>query len=276
MNLFLKLILITLFLFNLNASESFEQIIITKTSQKSNLGAIKKKLDSINVKMFVQKVDSYYLVYSPRYDDMAQANKSLKKINYYFPYARLIERDVKNEEKKEKETTEEVTSTSTNENNFFIALGASLSNISGTTADTNASALTSNGTSYAVEAGYKFNENIFATLGYIDSSTSDINVNNMYASVNYNMSVTNDLSMYVGFIGGFSTLELTGYPTSTSSSSALLGGQLGVMYEVTDYMSVYSVYKGLLMSHSVELIDAGSSVEFSFLHNLQTGVRFKF
>ena len=274
MNLFHKLLLITLFLFNLNASESFEQIIITKTSHKSNLGAIKRKLDSINVKMFVQKVDSYYLVYSQRYSDASEANKSLQKINHYFPYARFVEKEAKHEDQQETVTKE--TSSSRNENNFFIALGVSLSNLSATTSDANASKLSHSGISYALEAGYMFNERIFATIGYMNSSTSDIDVNNIYAGVNYKMNFTNDLSMYVGFIGGFSTLELTGYPTSTSSSSALLDGQLGVMYEVTDYMSVYSVYKGLLMSHSVELIDAGSSVEFSFLHNLQTGVRFKF
>ena len=279
MNLFHKLLLITLFLFNLNASESFEQIIITKTSHKSNLGAIKRKLDSINVKMFVQKVDSYYLVYSPRYNDVAQANKSLQKINYYFPYARLIEKEVKREDvkhEKEKETTTDVTSSSTNENNFFIALGASLNTLSITFSDANGSAAaTENGTSYAMEAGYTFNENIFATVGYINSSMSDIQMHNIYASIDYNMHFTNDLSMYVGFIGGLNTLALTGYDSSTSEISYLLGGQVGVMYGLTDYISIYSVYKGLLINQNITLED-GTNIEFSFLHNAQIGVQFKF
>jgi len=256
--LFSKIILIALLFLPLAANQEFEQLIITKTSNKSNLSSIKHKLDRLQIKMFVQKSNRYYIVYSQKFKSKKSAQYALKSVRETFPYARLLLHD--NSDKKN------------NSNNFFIALALGTHKIT-----TNDSGSTS-GVSYTLEAGYNYTRHINSTLAYMNSSTSDADINNIYTALNYNFDISKDFDIYAGALVGYSTLKLKNFTSSSASSAILLGIQTGVMYNLNDNFGVYTAYQGLSLGHKVEVTQGSvtSSVDVSFLHNIQVGVEYRF
>lgn len=258
MKLFNSIILLTILLLPLSANQDYEQIIITKTSSKSSLGSIKQKLNALNIKMFVQKSDNYYKVYSQKFSDKKSANQALNKLRDSFPYARLLLHD--NVEKKN------------DINDFFIGFALGFHKLT-----TNNSS-SSSGLSYALEAGYNYTRHINSTLAYLNTSTSDVDINNIYTSLNYNFDVSEDFDIYMGGLVGYSTLKLKNFTSSSASSAILLGIQTGVMYNFSDSIGFYTAYQGLSLGHKVD-VTAGattSSVDVSFLHNIQIGVQYRF
>ena len=258
MKLLSKIILLTLLLLPLAASQDYEQLIITKTSSKSSLKSIKQKLDALHVKMFVQKSDNYYKVYSQKFKDKESANQALNKVQSVFPYARVILHD----------NEEEIQS----KNDFFVGLALGYHKLT-----TNSGASTS-GMSYTLEAGYNYSRQINSTLGYLNTSTSDADINNIYTALNYNFDVSEDFDIYVGALVGYSTLKLKNFTSSSASSAVLLGIQTGLMYNLSDSVGFYTAYQGLSLGHKVDVTQGAttSSVDVSFLHNLQIGVQYKF
>ncbi|QSZ40607.1 outer membrane beta-barrel protein [Sulfurimonas aquatica] len=276
----LKLLLL-ISLLSLPVFAATSQLIITKTSKKSALKSIKSKLDSLKIKMFVQKSSSGYVVYSGKYNSTSSANLALKRAKRYFPSARVVKQQSKDENTKniksqEKETTSTQSTADRDKNSMFIAAGFGLSSINGSTDDQTASQYVNSGMSFALEAGYYFNDNIFSSLSYLDTSTTDIAMSNAYGSLNYKLYATEDLGLYAGLLGGVSSLKLTQYEASEPSISMLLGVQAGISYDIGDNFSIYSAYQAIYINQLIELTDTSSSISFNLIHNMQVGFQLRF
>lgn len=253
------ILLLSLLFISASAKESSGHILITKTSKKSNLSIIKNRLDSINVKMFVRKSNSAYYVYSGKYNSDNSAEYALKNIKKYFPSALII---------KNKPKTSQAIRNTKEASGFFIGVALGTDNVT-------SNYESQSGVSYTIESGYYFNENIFMTVGYLNSSTSDIDVNNIYTSLNYKLRVAKNIEFYTGVLGGYSTLELTDFEVGEASTSMLLGVQIGTSYNFYKDISTYIAYQGLYLDHIIEIEDA-SKLEFNIIHNLQLGIQYKF
>ncbi len=252
---FLTLTLYISIFFNIQlfALQSYQQILITKTAKKSYLNAIKHQLDLMNVKMYIKKIDSYYLIYSGKYSNEDRAKYTLLKIKRKFPSALLL-----------KKKQDKVFNQLQNKNNFFISAAIGISEIK------------EDGTSYTIETGYILNENFFTSLAYLNSSTCDLGIDNIYLSFNYNYNLTKDNDLYIGLIAGYSSLQLTGYTQSSASSSTLLGLQVGSSYSFNQKLALFIAYQGINLDHKIELLEDSSSLSFHFIHNMQVGIKYKF
>ena len=242
----------------LAANQEFEQLIITKTSNKSTLSSIKHTLDRVHVKMFVQKSGAYYIVYSQKFKTQKEAQYALTRVQQTFPYARLLLHD--NLNKKE------------SYNDFFIGVALGTHKLTTKNSDS------SSGISYTLEVGYNYTRHINSSLAYLNTSTSDADINNIYTALNYNFDISEDFDIYVGGLVGYSTFKLKNFASSSQSSAILLGIQTGVMYNFSKSIGFYTAYQGLSLGHTVDVTVGAttSSVDVSFLHNLQVGVAYRF
>lgn len=271
MKIFKFILLISILIANISASE---RIMITKTSKKSNLALINAKLKKVNVKMYVKKIDSTFFIYSGEYKNNNSANKALKYIRKTFPSAYVI---LKNENTKEpqkvdnsKELLEE------DDSSFFLSLALGNATIDNSL-DENSVITENSSISYTLEGGYILNENIFFSVAYMNSSTSDMNINNLYLSASYKINPINDLGVYAGILGGYSTLELSidSAESVAPASSMLYGIQAGVNYDIYENIAIFTTYQGLSINHVITENDT-PSIEFSFIHNLQLGILYRF
>ena len=71
-----------------------------------------------------------------------------------------------------------------------------------------------------------------------------------------------------------SILRLNDYANASDSTSFLFGGVVGVNYEIYKDIELFSAYQALSINHNVAL--TSSSIEFSFIHNAQVGVKYNF
>jgi len=255
------------------ASEKIYQILITKTSKKQNLSKINTKLKAYNVKMYMQKSQKYYLIYSNKYSNITLAKKSLQDIKKEFPSAFIVSKSINKEDKKTKTTTKIKIKSNPKNNDFFIALGAGVHN---TKIDTTSNQESDKDTSYTIEAGYYLNENIFASLAYLSTPLEGVDIQNIYTSLNYQFNMSKNFGLYTGVLAGYSTLELTGYDSSTASNSMLIGGQIGLVYTLFEHLSLYSSYQGISFEHIIDIKDDDSKITFDFIHNVQAGVQLRF
>lgn len=241
---------------SLYAVEAYEQIIITKTLSKSNLKNIKHKLDSLHIKMFVQKHNSNYLIYSQRYANHQNANLALQSIKKYFKYAKILKYDEKSISQDKRD----------NNKKYFVNFAIGEYSLTG---GSSSSAL-----NYTLESGYIYNKDIFLSLAYSNNSAGDISVNNIYSSVNYRYKEVfrKNMDLYVGGLLGYSTLKKSGF---SGSSSILFGLQLGAIYKLYDYLDFYTAYQGMYVDHIIE-INPTKNLKVGFIHNLQIGVTYKF
>ena len=263
---FIKIItLAVLFSLPLLANDSPSYILITKTSKEGNLKHIKKKLDSLDVKMYTRKSGKYYMVYSQKYKNKKYLNAAYKRVKSSFHTATIVT----------KKRTQEATNIS-NANNMFVSFGLGNSGVNGTTDDVSVSQMSSSSLSFSVEAGYYFNKNVFLSLAYLNASTNEISIHNAYSSINYELNFLKDFSAYAGVLVGIGTLQLTAYDASEPSMSIIFGGQAGLGYKVYNNLSVYASVQVLSMSHSIKLLETSTEATFDSINNMQLGLRYRF
>ena len=251
------LLLFTLSCLPLMAKQTYKQLIITKTSHKENLASINQQLQRVNIKMYVEQKESYYVIYSQKFTSEVAAQKALQRAKRVFPYARVLERKINISTKK---------STTKRDKNIFL-------NIAGGYASSSSSAGRTSGASYLLEGGYYFTKNIFTSIAYLNSATSDINMQSIYASLNYKYYFTKNFACYGGVLGGYGTLELVN-PKSSASSSFIFGGQIGLSYDVLEYLSLYTTFQGMVFEHIIEF--PAENVKVDTTLNPQIGVSFRF
>jgi hypothetical protein len=266
----LVVVFLTIFLTSVLANDSFERVLITKTSKKSNLPMIKRTLDRLNVKMYVQSIPSGYYVYTKKFDDKRVARYNLRKIKRVFPYAKIVQiGGAKTAQKSSKKS-------SITEGKYFARFGLANSSIGGSTNVAGASNLDNASMGFALEAGYVYSPNLFFTGAFMDNSTDDISLTNLYATANYNYELMEGLGVYAGGMLGFSTLELSGFALTTPSTSLMYGIQFGATYSLLDYLSFFANYQMFMLDHSISMEDDGSIVKFDSLNNFMLGVGYEF
>jgi hypothetical protein len=126
--------------------------------------------------------------------------------------------------------------------------------------------------------GYRSSEIVFSTLSYQRAIFDEVNIDNLYVSLNYQFRET-PLNPYVGAIIGFSRLIWSKYPVSGTlvnddESTTLLGGlQLGIEYSFSDW-SIFGEYQILKNEHYTNVL--GYNLRISDQNNLNIGVRYEF
>ena len=275
----IKLILLLSFSITLAFSqEQFERILITKTAKKSNLKKINNTLNRIGVKMYVQSLKNGYYVYTKKLTNKLYAQKMLNKIKIKFPNAKIISIKIqKKDTKKEKfpDISNYFQKNNKNNKSIFINLALGYTNINASTNDLIASDLSNSGMSYALESGYNFYDNLSISLAYLNSSTSDISMFDIYTAINYKYLIGANFSIGAGLIIGYSSLEIDNYPSSTPSTNMLYGYDLAIYYELTNNFDLFTKYQGLFKDHVIN-INNTSKIEFDYTNNFLIGVGYKF
>jgi len=234
----------------------------------------------------VKKSRNSFFIYSPKYKNINSATTVLRKIKRYFPSAYVLNNKVniinagKTKEViivKENNTYKIVDNKNNDLSKYFVNIAFGSASMSVTTELT--TAIEDSAMSYALEGGYIYNENIFFTLGYLNSSTSDADMNSLYVSSNYLYKVTEDIGIYTGLLLGYGTLKLNVFTESKASSSTMIGVQVGTKYNVYDNIDIYAGYQLFMQDHIVEVINEAntiSPIEYGMLHNIQLGVSYRF
>jgi len=141
--------------------------------------------------------------------------------------------------------------------------------------------LDENPLTYGVDFGYYLSKDSFITLSYQYSTTQDLYIHNLYASLNYQFDTT--LSPYIGLIGGVNMLTWQNYPLDSiasmdSSNSYLIGGVLGSEIKLSKNISLFCTYKYLLSDHTFNLISTTNTatIKIEGEQTLNLGFKFRF
>ncbi|MEA2100099.1 MAG: outer membrane beta-barrel protein [Campylobacterota bacterium] len=267
---------ISIFLTQLSAEETYKRILITKTLSENSLKEIKSKLNTLNIKMYLKRShrnnNYYYYVYSKKYKNNRYLQRDLKKIKTIFKNAYMLGN------KKSLAMGDENSTDKDNEialSPYFMSATLGFASIGGSSDNASFNQLNSSGLSYGLEGGYILYDNIFISLG-INSSSSDVRLNNIYLSSYYQYNPTKNIGLYGGMLVGYSILELNNYKYTEPSTSSSVGLQLGFKYSFDKNLSLFTSYQGLLMDHVIEINDDDSEIKFNFMHNLQFGILYRF
>lgn len=259
MHYLFKITLLLLLTYSWSNADTHARIIITKTDKQSALSSIKQRLDALHVKMYIEKKESYSVVYSPEYDNLQTANSVLEKLRKDFPYAKIVYAENSAQEKQNEQ----------NSSDFFISLSSGMANLS------NDSDSTESGVSYSGAVGYMYTPNLFSTLVYSNTPTDNIDMYSIYTSLNYKFNLSTDFALYAGGIVGYSSLELSNYEESSPSTNIIYGVQLGSSYSLSRYFSLFGEYRAIGLNHSVT-VDSSTELKVTLLQNVEFGVMFKF
>lgn len=260
------------------SQEQFERILITKTSKKSGLSKIKKVLDSINIKMYVQSLPSGYYIYSSKFINSKNANNALKRVKRKFSHAKIVIIDIpKKVQDIDKKNSKAIAiqKPANNKTDIYINLTFGYSNISGTTNDVTASTLSNTAMSYSIEGGYILNNNWSASGAYLNTSTNDISSHDFYAEINYRHHLDDKISIGGGLLAGFSSLEIVSFAISTASMNILYGYDLALDYKLDESFNLFTKYQGLYKDHVIN-IDSTSKISFDYTHYILAGVGYRF
>jgi hypothetical protein len=166
------------------------------------------------------------------------------------------------------------------EKDLFVYLSLGLSTID---SDFDSSSrniyLDKNGINIDLGVGYRFRDIMFSTLSYQRAIFNEVNIDNLYVSLNYQFREI-PLKPYVGVLIGLSRLVWSKYPVSGTNvndneSITLLGGvQLGIEYSFSDYWSIFGEYQILINKQNTKILD--DNLKITFQNNLNIGVYYKF
>ena len=257
---------ISIFLTQLLAEETYKRILITKTLNENSLKEIKSKLDKLKIKMYLKRSyrnnNYYYYVYSRKYKYNRYMYRDLKKIKTKFKKAYILGNKkalaMGDENIIDKDKDIPLSP-------YFISANLGFASIGGA----------SSGISFGIEGGYVFYDNIFVSLGYLNSSSSDTKLNNFYLSSYYQFNPSKNIGLYTGMIVGYSILEFDKFKYSKPSTSSSAGVELGFKYNFDKNLSLFTSYQGIFMDQIIKLSD-DSELKFNFIHNIRLGILYRF
>ena len=150
-------------------------------------------------------------------------------------------------------------------------------------ADLKVGALDDKGVLYEVGIGYRFTENIFSTLSYQRTGLDFADIDNIYASVNYQFSDVL-LKPYIGLIAGYSKLTWNTRPhvphivddEDLESTYPTYGVQIGVEHMFTENWSVFAKYQYLKYDHVMDIDKAVTNIYHNSGQNILLGARYAF
>jgi len=280
---------------------------VTNTTSKTKLRKIKSKLSSMGLKMALKTKKRTYYVYSGPFKSSKSANRALRKIKRYFPYARIMNTKKKKRPSRlspkqpekdliyKKPNDTKVKVDNNIKNGYFIGAGIgygmtpSTHEIVSGTVEINTP--TDTGLSYTIDSGYTFENGLVLSFAYMNVGNSDMSFNNIYGSLDYKFGpYYENLSPYIGVLGGYSMLKWKTEPlkvtvdndSNNDSTSFFSGAQFGIMYDIFDSFSLYTAYQFMLMGHvaNLDLTKLGegakSKLQHNTIHNLNFGLRMNF
>jgi len=132
--------------------------------------------------------------------------------------------------------------------------------------------------------GYRYTEDVFATIFVQGSSLDEVDILNIAASVNYKFS---DLFIqpYIGAVLGYSMLEYDEIPVDTTghqnvkskldADGVTLGLQAGVDFPLGENFTIFGKYQLMSFDHLMEIFK-DSDIEHVGLQSVQGGIRYEF
>lgn len=159
----------------------------------------------------------------------------------------------------------------------FLAIDSSLEN--GT--DFNSGTLDTTGGLVEVNAGYRFNREVFSTIAYQASFLDIATIHNFYASINYQFD--NDrFNPYIGALLGSSTLNWSEDPylvlidKDLTSESLMYGVQAGFKNELKEDLYLATRLQFIKYNHELDIRNNRSNVIHNSAINLSVGVQYEF
>jgi opacity protein-like surface antigen len=133
-----------------------------------------------------------------------------------------------------------------------------------------------------VEYGYRYNDNDFSTISFMNTHYNDIKLYNLLISHNFSYQYEN-INPYIGIVGGFSFIELTrSHINSTlpdeKGREFTLGFQAGAEYTYDKNIVLFGQYQYLKLEHKTNLYSGTAISEFQRdkHQNINFGIRWKF
>lgn len=176
------------------------------------------------------------------------------------------------------------------DNDYFIYAGGGLSTVKihqhgSSCLCTKPSAFDKDGEMVEIGVGYRYSENIFVTLAAQRTMLDIVDIDNVYASLNYQFDVM--ANPYIGVLAGYSRLTWNEYPAiqSTSyvddleSTGLMYGVQLGIQPQLTENWSLFAKYQFIKYEHLMNIRPNNGQreeIEHDYGQNLLTGVRYGF
>jgi len=142
-------------------------------------------------------------------------------------------------------------------------------------------ALDDTGTVGEVGAGYRYSKNIFATLAAQRTILDMVDIDNFYASINYQFTdvVANP---YIGVLLGYSQLGWSESPhvvvanKDLSSDGLMYGLQAGIEQVLTENWTLFAKYQFIKYDHLMDIRSSASTIEHNYGQNILIGVRYAF
>lgn len=137
--------------------------------------------------------------------------------------------------------------------------------------------LDDNGILIDIGAGYRYNRNIFSTISLQRSMLENINIDNLYTSLNYTLDNIS-FNPYVGLLLGYSQLEWQKSPVNNpttaqaDSQKILYGLQIGAEYELNKSFSLIGKYQFMYENHMTNI--NSQRIKHLYQNNLLFGLRY--
>lgn len=172
------------------------------------------------------------------------------------------------------------------DNKFFINIagGVSFLNVDNTLSLNTTfadGALDDKGVVGEIALGYRYSDSIFTTLAVQRTMLDIADINNIYASVNYQL-LNTVVKPYVGVLLGYSQLKWSEDPSvvianrDLTSDGFTYGVQSGVEYSLNNAWGITGKYQFLKYDHVTDIRDGASSIEHTYGQNILMGVNYEF
>jgi opacity protein-like surface antigen len=142
-------------------------------------------------------------------------------------------------------------------------------------------ALDNDGAVVEVGIGYKYSENIFATFAAQRTMLDIADIDNFYASINYQFTDV-VAKPYIGALLGYSQLKWSESPhvivanEDLTSDGLIYGLQAGFEQELRENWSLFIKYQFIKYDHLMDIRSNASTIEHNYEQNILTGVRYEF
>lgn len=135
---------------------------------------------------------------------------------------------------------------------------------------------------YEIGAGYRFTDNIFATLAAQRNELEIADIDNLYGSLNYQLDY-HGFKPYAGLVLGYSRLKWSKAPDivhvskDLTSDGPVYGAHVGLQYKLGEHIALEGRYQYLQYDHNIDIYTPGhETIEHKNTQNLTLGVQYEF
>jgi len=272
----LKNILILLLLFHSFLFADYKQILIAKTYQQKKLLEAQKKLSQLHIQTFIKRFHKAFLIYSKKYHNDKKLLVDFVKIAKLYPDAKVIRFNTskkKSQQRKKKKKSLPILSKKDPE--IFLSIASNSNTIGARTNNILAKNIDNNSFGYTLGGGYVLNDTFYFSINYLNAFTDDILLDNLFLGANYIYTITPKIKCYGGVLGGMSLLRLQHFATNSSSTSKLIGGEIGVFYQIMKKVTLFGSFQESFINHHI-VFATNSTIDFNNISTFQLGVKYPF